>query len=128
MKRQIVSTDEAPQAIGPYSQAVTSDASRLVFCSGQLPIDPASGTLVEGDIRRQVEQVFDNLRAVLEAAGSKLENVVKITVYLKDMGDFQAFNDAYGAFFASDPPARVVIEAARLPKNAPLEMDAIAVV
>ena len=128
MRRQIVSTDNAPKAIGPYSQAVTVETPRLVFCSGQISIDPATGDLVEGDISRQAEQVLRNLNAVLEAAGSSLEQSIKITVYLKNMEDYAAFNGVYAAFFKSDPPARAVVGAAQLPKDALVEMDAIATV
>jgi 2-iminobutanoate/2-iminopropanoate deaminase len=128
MRRQIVSTDNAPKAIGPYSQAVTVEAARLVFCSGQISIDPATGNLVEGDIRKQAEQVLRNLNAVLEAAGSSLERSIKITVYLKNMEDYAAFNSVYAAFFKSDPPARAVVGAAQLPKDALVEIDAIAAI
>ena len=128
MRRQIVSTDNAPKAIGPYSQAVTVEASSLVFCSGQISIDPATGDLVKGDIRKQAEQVLRNLNAVLEAAGSSLERSVRITVYLKNMEDYAAVNSAYAEFFKSDPPARAVVGAAQLPKDALVEMDAIAIV
>lgn len=128
MRRQIVSTDNAPKALGPYSQAVTVEAPRLVFCSGQISIDPATGDLVQGDIRKQAEQVLRNLNAVLEAAGSSLERSIKITVYLKNMEDYAAFNSAYAAFFKSDPPARAVVGASQLPKDALVEMDAIAAV
>jgi 2-iminobutanoate/2-iminopropanoate deaminase len=126
MKRQIVSTNKAPGAIGPYSQAVTVEATRLVFCSGQISIDPATGNLVEGDIRKQTEQVLRNLNAVLEAAGTSLEKSIKITVYLKNMEDYAAFNGVYAAFFESDPPARAVVGAVQLPNDALVEMDAIA--
>ena len=128
MRRQVVSTGNAPKAIGPYSQAVTVEASSLVFCSGQISIDPATGDLVKGDVRRQAEQVLKNLNAVLEAAGSSLDRSIKITVYLKNMEDYAAFNTAYAASFKSDPPARAVVEVAQLPKDALVEMDAIATV
>ncbi len=126
MRRQIVSTDNAPKAIGPYSQAVKVEATRLVFCSGQISIDPATGDLVQGDIREQAEQVLGNLNAVLEAAGSSLERSIKITVYLKNMEDYAAFNSVYAEFFKSDPPARAVVGATQLPKDALVEIDAIA--
>jgi 2-iminobutanoate/2-iminopropanoate deaminase len=128
VNRRVISTDNAPQAIGPYSQAVVADASRLVFCSGQISIDPTTGTFTQGDIRQQTQQVLRNLNAVLEAAGSSLAKVVKITIYIKDLKDYADLNEAYTGFFGVDPPARAVIEAARLPKDALLEMDAIAVV
>ncbi len=128
MKRQTVLTDNAPKAIGPYSQAVIADGSRFVFCSGQIPMVPATGQLVEGGIRRQTLRTLRNLRTVLEAAGSDLARTIKITVYLKNMEDYSAFNEAYEELIGSDPPARAVIEAARLPKDALVEMDAVAVI
>jgi 2-iminobutanoate/2-iminopropanoate deaminase len=123
--REIVKTERAPAAIGPYSQAVR--ASGLVFCSGQIPIDPATGEFVPGGIREQTEQVLRNLSAVLEAAGTGLESVVKTTVFLADMNDFAAMNEVYGRYFAGDgPPARSTVEAARLPRDARVEIEAIA--
>ena len=124
--KQIVSTKDAPQAIGPYSQAVV--AGGMVFASGQIPLDPATGEFVEGGIREQTEQVLKNLSAVLTAAGSGLERVVKATVFLADMGDFVAMNEVYGSFFESQPPARSTIQAARLPRDARVEIDVIALV
>lgn len=126
MKKKIIGTDKAPKAIGPYSQAVV--AGELVFLSGQIPLDPVSGEVVTGDIETQTERVLKNISAVLEAAGSSLEDVVKTTVYLKDMTAFPRFNECYGRFFAKDPPARATVEVSRLPKDVAVEIDAVAVV
>ncbi|GAB6062445.1 RidA family protein [Deferrisoma palaeochoriense] len=123
MKR-IVSTDQAPKAIGPYSQAVV--AGGFVFCSGQIPLDPETGEMVAGDIREQTRRVLENLRAVLEAAGSGLERVVKTTVFLADMGDFAAMNEVYAGFFPDRPPARAAVAVAALPKGARVEIEAVA--
>lgn len=123
MKR-IVKTGEAPQAIGPYSQAVA--AGGLVFASGQIPLDPATGEFVAGGIAEQTEQVLRNLSKVLEAAGTGLGRVVKTTVFLADMGDFAAMNEVYGRFFAEEPPARSTVEAARLPRDARVEIEVVA--
>jgi 2-iminobutanoate/2-iminopropanoate deaminase len=122
--RRIVSTNSAPQAIGPYSQAVK--AAGFVFASGQIPTDPATGQFVPGGVAEQTEQVLRNLSAVLEAAGTNLERVVKTTVFLADMNDFAAMNEVYGRFFKEDAPARATVEAARLPRDARVEIEAIA--
>lgn len=122
--KKIISTDRAPKAIGPYSQAVVSQG--LAFLSGQIPLDPATGQVVEGDITWQTTRVLENLKAVLEAAGSSLERVVKTTVYLKDMGEFVKMNDVYATYFPEHPPARATVEAARLPKDVRVEIDCIA--
>ncbi len=122
--REAVSTDAAPKAIGPYSQAVR--AGSLLFVSGQIPVD-ASGAMVEGNIVAQTHQVFANLRAILEAAGTSLDHVVRSTVYLADMNDFAAMNEVYATYFDSPAPARSTIQAAGLPKNARIEIDVIAV-
>jgi 2-iminobutanoate/2-iminopropanoate deaminase len=124
MERSVVSTADAPQAIGPYSQAITLD--NLVFCSGQIPLTP-EGTLVQDDIALQTRQVLTNLKGVLEASGSSLARVVKTTVFLADMGDFAAMNQVYSEFFASEPPARSTIQVARLPRDVRVEIEAIAV-
>jgi 2-iminobutanoate/2-iminopropanoate deaminase len=124
MKREIVATDKAPKAIGPYSQAVR--AGGLVFLSGQIPLDPATGQLVPGDVQVQTERVIENLKAVLEAAGSSLDRVVKTTVFLKDMNDFAAMNEVYARYFGKTVPARATVQAARLPKDVSVEIDAIA--
>jgi 2-iminobutanoate/2-iminopropanoate deaminase len=122
--KTIVQTEKAPAAIGPYSQAVK--AGGFVFLSGQIALDPASGQVVEGDVRAQTERVMQNLEAVLAAAGSSLAAVVKATVFLADMNDFAAMNEVYGRFFSSDPPARATVQAARLPKDVQVEIDLIA--
>jgi 2-iminobutanoate/2-iminopropanoate deaminase len=123
--RQTVATSDAPRAIGPYSQAII--AGDLVFTSGQIPTDPATGEFVAGGVAEQTEQVLRNLSEVLKAAGCGLADVVKTTVFLADMSDFAAMNEAYGRFFAENPPARSTIEAARLPRDARVEIDAIAI-
>jgi 2-iminobutanoate/2-iminopropanoate deaminase len=122
--KRIVKTGEAPQAIGPYSQAVV--AGGMVFASGQVGFDPATGEFVAGGVREQTEQALRNLSKVLEAAGSGLERVVKATVYLADMDDFAAMNEVYARFFADAPPARSTVQAARLPRDARVEIDVVA--
>ncbi|NDQ56973.1 MAG: RidA family protein [Acidipila sp.] len=122
--RQVISSSDAPKAIGPYSQAIRVPG--MLFLSGQTPIDPATGVMVEGDIAKQTERVLENLKHVLTAAGSSLERAVKTTVFLKDMGDFGAMNEVYARYFPNDPPARTTIEAARLPRDARVEIDLIA--
>jgi 2-iminobutanoate/2-iminopropanoate deaminase len=121
--RRIIQTDAAPAAIGPYSQAVRS--GDLLFCSGQIPLDPSSGELVKEDAPGQARRCLENLAAVCEAAGGELENAVRLTVYLADMNDFQRVNEVYADFFEADPPARVAIQAAALPRGADVEIDAI---
>jgi 2-iminobutanoate/2-iminopropanoate deaminase len=123
--RDPIHTDQAPPAIGPYSQAIK--AGGFVFASGQIPTDPATGQFVAGGIAEQTEQVLKNLSAVLEAAGSGLHDVVKTTVFLADMGEFALMNEVYGKFFADNPPARATVEAARLPRDARVEIEAIAI-
>jgi 2-iminobutanoate/2-iminopropanoate deaminase len=123
---EVVATENAPGAIGPYSQAIK--ANGMVFCSGQIPIDPATGQFVSDDVAGQTEQVFKNLEAVLEAAGSGLEKVVKTTVFLADMNDFAAMNDVYARFFTENKPARATVQAARLPRDARVEVECIATV
>ncbi|HMO81029.1 MAG TPA: RidA family protein [Pyrinomonadaceae bacterium] len=124
--KEVISTDNAPAAIGPYSQAVKVNGT--VFCSGQIPIDPATGEFVAGGVAEQSEQVFKNLIAVLEAAGATLEDVVKTTVFLADMNDFAAMNEVYGRYFSSNKPARATVQAAGLPRGALVEIECIAVV
>jgi len=123
--KDIIATDRAPQAIGPYSQAVR--AGNLVFASGQIPINPATGEFVAGGIAEQTEQVLRNLTAVFEAAGLGLDHIVKTTVFLVDMDDFTDMNEVYGRFFGQQPPARATVQAARLPRDARVEIEAIAV-
>jgi len=113
---EVVSTEAAPGAIGPYSQAIKVNG--MVFCSGQIPIDPATGQFASEDVTGQTEQVLKNLSAVLEASGSSLEQVVKTTVFLADMNDFSAMNEVYGKFFSTNKPARATVQAARLPRDA----------
>jgi 2-iminobutanoate/2-iminopropanoate deaminase len=122
--RQAVSSDRAPKAIGPYSQAIT--AGQLVFCAGQIAIDARAGELVSADVGEQTRQVLRNLGAVLEAAGASYADVVRTTVYLADLADFGAMNAAYAEFFAPPAPARTTVQAARLPRDARVEIDAIA--
>lgn len=122
--KHVIKTEKAPQAIGPYSQAIK--AAGLVFVSGQIPIDPVTGEFVEGGIAEQTEQVMKNLAAVLEAAATKLDRVIKTTVFLADMADFASMNEVYGRSFTNDPPARATVQAAGLPKGAKVEIEAIA--
>lgn len=124
--REIIATDQAPRAIGPYSQAIR--AGNLLFCSGQIPIDPATGDFVYGGVAEQTEQVMRNLSAVLSAGQSSLKQVVKTTVFLADMDDFTAMNEVYGRFFGENPPARATVQAARLPRDAKVEIEAIAII
>jgi 2-iminobutanoate/2-iminopropanoate deaminase len=120
-----IQTDNAPAAIGPYSQAIKVDG--FVFVSGQIPIDPTTGEFVAGGIREQTEQVLKNLSAILQASGSDLSRVVKTTVFLADMQEFAAMNEVYSAFFDEPPPARATVAAAGLPRNARVEIEAVAV-
>ena len=122
--KEVIATAEAPKAIGPYSQAIR--ANGLIFCSGQIALDPSNNQLIGGDVVAQTNRVLQNLTAVLKQAGSSLEKVVKTTVFLKSMGDFAAMNETYGKYFTSNPPARSTVEAARLPKDVLVEIDVIA--
>jgi 2-iminobutanoate/2-iminopropanoate deaminase len=121
-----IQTNDAPSAIGPYSQAVV--ANGMVYCSGQIAIDPATGSLLAGDVRTQTRQVLQNLSAVLEAAGADFSSVVKTTVFLKSMDDFSAMNEVYAELFGDNRPARAAVEVSRLPKDVDVEIDAIAAV
>ncbi len=123
---KIISTERAPKAIGPYSQAVVSNG--FAFLSGQIPLDPATGKLIEGDVAAQTMRVLQNLKAVLEACGSSLGRVVKTTVFLKDMGEFAQMNAVYAGYFPENPPARATVEVARLPRDVRIEIDCIATV
>ena len=122
--KQVITTDRGPQAIGPYSQAIK--ANGFIFISGQIAFDPATGKLVEGDIRVQTERVMENLKGIVEAAGSAMDRVVKTSVFLKDMNDFAAMNETYGRYFPSNPPARATVEVARLPRDVRVEIELIA--
>ena len=122
--RDVISTAEAPRAIGPYSQAIR--ANGFIFVSGQVAIDPATQQVVTGDVAAQTERIMKNLGAILKAAGSCLERVVRSTVFLKNMGDFAAMNEVYGKYFATNAPARSTVEVARLPKDVLVEIDVIA--
>ncbi len=127
--RKVISTENAPKAIGPYAQAVIASAGKLVFCSGQIPIDPKTGEMVgAGDVRLQCERVMENLGAVLSAAGASFATVVKATIFLADLQDFGAVNEIYGRYVGATPPARATVQAAGLPKGALVEIDAIAIV
>jgi len=123
--RNAIATTDAPQAIGPYSQAIRS--GNLLFASGQIPIEPSTGNVVAADISAQTRQVFANIAAVLKAAGASFDNVVKTTVFLSDMNDFAAMNAVYGEFFAAPAPARSTVQVARLPRDAKVEIEIVAV-
>ena len=123
--KKIISTSEAPAAIGPYSQAVRS--GNFLFCSGQIPLDPRSGQIVPGDIATQTRRVLDNVGAVLKAEGLTFENIVKTTIFLTDLGDFQTVNETYGSYFKQQPPARSTVQVSALPKGAKVEIEVIAV-
>ena len=126
MEREIIHTDHAPAAVGPYSQAVK--IGNLVYTAGQIALDPATGKMREDEIQIQTEQVLTNLQAVLQAAGTDLANVVKTTVFLKDMGEFKAMNEVYGRFFPANPPARSAVQVTALPLNGRVEIEAVAVI
>lgn len=122
--KEIISTERGPKAIGPYSQAVR--ANGFIFISGQVAFDPATSQIVEGDIAKQTERVMENLKAIVEAAGSMLDKVVKTTVFLKDMGEFAKMNEVYGRYFPANAPARATVEVARLPRDVRVEIELIA--
>jgi 2-iminobutanoate/2-iminopropanoate deaminase len=124
--KEVISTEKAPKAIGPYSQAIK--ANGLIFSAGQIAFDPATGQIVEGDIVRQTARVLENLKAIVEAAGSSLDKAVKATVFLKDMNDFGAMNEVYTRYFPTHPPARSTVEVTRLPRDVRVEIDLIALV
>ncbi len=124
MSRKVIRTGDAPQVIGPYSQAV--EAGGLVFVSGQIPIDPKTGNVLQADINSQTKLVMDNAKAILAAAGCNMSKVLKATIYLKNMADFAAVNEVYGTYFPTEPPARATVEVSRLPKDVAVEMDFIA--
>jgi len=122
--REVIATEEAPKAIGPYSQAIRAEG--FIFTSGQIAIDPASAQIIAGDVSAQTDRVLKNLAAILQASGSTLEKVLRCTVFLKNMGDFAAMNEIYGRYFSQSPPARSTVEVARLPKDVLIEIDVIA--
>jgi 2-iminobutanoate/2-iminopropanoate deaminase len=123
-QKRVIATDGAPKAIGPYSQAIAHGDT--VYCSGQIPLDPATNQLVEGGIAEQTVRVLENLKAFLEAAGSSLDRVLKTTVFLKDMAEFASMNEVYGRYFHVNPPARATVEAARLPRDVRVEIECVA--
>ena len=122
--REVIATDRGPKAIGPYSQAVK--ANGFIFVSGQIPLDPRTQELVEGNVARQTERVMENLKGIAEAAGSSLDRVVKTTVFLKDLADFPAMNEVYSRYFPANPPARATVQVARLPRDVGVEIELIA--
>ena len=124
--KKIVSTEKAPRPIGPYSQAICVNG--WLYVSGQIPLDPVTGDIVRGDFKVQVERVLENIRAIVESTGGRLEDVVKVTVYLRDIGRFSEFNEVYSKYFPRDPPARSVIGVSSLPRGVELEIDAVAYV
>jgi 2-iminobutanoate/2-iminopropanoate deaminase len=126
MKKKVIQTEKAPKAIGPYSQAI--QAGEFLFLSGQIPLDPKTGDLMKGDIREQTQQVLENIKGVLESQGLGMENVVKATIFLKDMANFNQVNEVYATYFTSFPPARSTIEVAKLPRDADIEIEAIALI
>ena len=126
MGKQIIRTEKAPKAIGPYSQAIR--AGNFLFLSGQIPLDPKTGELVKGDIGRQTQQVLENMKGILESQKLGMEDVVKVTIFLKNIGDFNRVNEVYGTYFPSSPPARSTVEVARLPRDADIEIEAIALI
>lgn len=125
LHKEVVSTGRAPAAIGPYSQAVR--VGGFVYTSGQIPIDPATGEVVAGDVKLQTERVIENLKNLLQDSGSSLESVIKTTVFIKDMNDFSTVNEVYSRYFSQNPPARSCVEVSRLPKDARVEIEAVAV-
>ena len=124
MKKKVIQTEKAPKAIGPYSQAI--QVGNFLFLSGQIPLDPKTGELVKGDIRQQTQQVLENIKGVLESQKLGMEDMVKVTIFLKDIGDFNQVNEVYATYFPSSPPARSTVEVAKLPRDAEIEIEAIA--
>lgn len=125
--REIIKSDKAPQALGPYSQAIKIPCGKMVYCSGQIALDPKSGQIIGNTAAEQCKQVMENVKAVLAAAGSNLGQVVKTTIFLTDMEEFAAVNEVYGSYFPSDPPARSTVQVSRLPKDVRIEIEVIAV-
>jgi len=126
MGKKVIQTEKAPKAIGPYSQAI--QAGNFLFLSGQIPLDPTTGELVKGDIRKQTQQVLENIKGVLESQGLGMEDIVKVTIFLKDIGNFNQVNEVYATYLPSSPPARSTVEVAKLPRDADIEIEAIALV
>jgi 2-iminobutanoate/2-iminopropanoate deaminase len=126
MGKKVIDTDKAPKAIGPYSQTI--QAGDFLFLSGQIPLDPKTGELVNGDIRDQTQRVLENIKGVLESQGLGMEKVVKVTIFLKDLGNFNQVNEVYATYFPSSPPARSTVEVSKLPRNAEIEIEAIALI
>jgi 2-iminobutanoate/2-iminopropanoate deaminase len=126
MGKKVIQTEKAPKAIGPYSQAI--QAGNFLFLSGQIPLDPKTGELVKGDIRKQTLQVLENIKGVLESQGLGMEDIVKVTIFLKDIGNFNQVNEVYATYFPSSPPARSTVEVAKLPRDADIEIEIIAVI
>ena len=126
MGKKVIQTEKAPKAIGPYSQAI--QAGNFLFLSGQIPLDPTTGELVKGDIRKQTQQVLENIKGVLESQGLGMEDIVKVTIFLKDIGNFNQVNEVYATYFPSSPPARSTVEVAKLPRDADIEIETIALV
>jgi 2-iminobutanoate/2-iminopropanoate deaminase len=124
LMRDVIATDQGPKAIGPYSQGIR--ANGFIFLSGQIPLDPATQQIVEGDIQAQTERVLKNIQGILAASGTSLEKVVKTTVFLKNMAEFAAMNEVYGKYFSANPPARSTVEVSRLPKDVSVEIEVIA--
>jgi 2-iminobutanoate/2-iminopropanoate deaminase len=126
VNKKVIQTEKAPKAIGPYSQAI--QAGNFLFLSGQIPLDPKTGELSKGDIRKQTQQVLENIKGVLESQGLGMENVVKSTIFLKDIGNFNQVNEVYATYFPSSPPARSMVEVAKLPRDADIEIEALAII
>ncbi len=126
MKKKVIQTEKAPRAIGPYSQAI--HAGSFLFLSGQIPLDPKTGELVKGDIRQQTKQVLENLKGIVESEKLEMKDVVKVTIFLKDIGNFNQVNEVYATYFPSSPPARSTVQVAKLPRDAEIEIEAIALI
>ena len=126
MKKKVIQTEGAPKAIGPYSQAI--QAGNFLFLSGQIPLDPKTGELVKGDIRKQTQQVLENIKGILGSQGLGMEDVVKVTIFLKDIGNFNQVNEVYATYFLSSPPARSTVEVVKLPRDADIEIETIALI
>lgn len=127
MPRDVIQTDQAPKAIGPYSQAIAASGSKTLYCSGQIPLDPATGEMIAGDVAAQTERVMKNLEAVLAAGGMTFANVVRCGIFLIDLGDFGKVNEVYARYFPSNPPARATVQVSALPRGSKVEIDCIAV-